>query len=317
VLTLARLITDNARWAPEYQGGLSNHLPMALVALQRLGADDARLQAFADRYAKRLEPAPPHSPWAAGDAWPGRLGDVTAYAAYASLFNEWVAFEGGVETLAQTLPQLMPGCGAAAFHGMIRVAHAALSGHLPELADALAYWAARHLSLGPLPEAAGQLTDAESLLRRLRAGRSKKRLIAGRMRDAARDPTLHAVVAELAIDAGTLEQLSRLAARAYAASGNFTALHLVTACHAMHVLLRFVDDEAGALRWFWQAYATAVVAAGLQPQPAPRPRAWPDLVDAALGSDDEHCIKLVHSCRELERAHGGPEWQLAAARACG
>jgi hypothetical protein len=43
--------------------------------------------------------------------------------------------------------------------------------------------------------------------------------------------------------------------------------------------------------------------------------AWPEVVARAIESDDEHCIKLVDSCRELERSVGGAVWSLAASRA--
>jgi hypothetical protein len=45
-MTLVELLSDGARHAPEFGGGLSNHLPMALLALQRLGADDTHLTAW-------------------------------------------------------------------------------------------------------------------------------------------------------------------------------------------------------------------------------------------------------------------------------
>jgi hypothetical protein len=139
------------------------------------------------------------------------------------------------------------------------------------------------------------------------------------MADAARDATLHAELARLAIDGAhadtLLQRLARLAAKAHALSGNFTALHLVTGCHAMHVLLRFVPDRGAALRAFWQAYGVAVVAAQLQPRPPVPLRPWPELVAAAIASDDEHVIKLVEACREEEHAYGGDDWRAAASRA--
>ena len=316
-MTLVELLTDGARHAPEYGGGLSNHLPMALLALQRLGADEARLTAWHDRYVTRLQPASPAQLWPAGDPWPDRLGDGSAWPAYQALFSEWIAYEGAADTLAQALPVLMPGCAAAAFHGPIRVAYAARSGHVGELADALASWACRHQPLGELPATPGTQRDPERLLLPLRAGTSMKGLILDRIQDAARDPQLHAQVAKLAIDAHTLKRLARLSAKAYAHSGNFTALHLVTACHAMRVLSAFTgdaDDTALVLRWFWQAWATGVVAAAIKPRPAAPLQSWDTLVQVALASDDEHVVKLVDSCREEERAYGGDDWRRAASR---
>lgn len=320
--TLARLLTEGRRFAPEYDAGLSNHRPMALLALQRLGADAARLQAWAAAYEARLQPAPAAEAWPTGDAWTGRLGDPSAWPVYRDLFAQWITHEGAAETLEQVLPALMPGVGAAAFHGPIRVAAAARSGHPDELADALASWASRWLPLGPLPAGDGPEPDPEAILRRLCAGRSKQRLIVDRMAEAARDTTLHAELARLAIvDAqdgapadALLQRLARLAAKAYALSGNFTALHLVTGCHAMHVLLRFAADRGAALCAFWQAYGVAVVAAQLKPKPPVPLRPWPELVAAAIAHDDEHVIKLVEACREEEHAYGGDDWRAAAAR---
>jgi hypothetical protein len=106
---LRALLTDAARFDAEYRGGLSNHLPMALTALTRLGADDERLAEFAQRYAQRLHPATALEAWAAGDPWRGRFGDPLAWPAYRSLFREWIAHEGASAVLAQCLPPLMEG----------------------------------------------------------------------------------------------------------------------------------------------------------------------------------------------------------------
>lgn len=315
--TLHRLLADGTRWDCEYRGGLSNHLPMALLALQRLGAGAARLEAFASGYAPRLEAAPPEASWPSGDAWPGRFGERAAWPAYRALFAEWIGHEGAADVLQQTLPVLMPGCGAAAFHGLIRTAYAVQSGAVAEVADGLAYWSCRYLPLGAQGEARAAETDPEPALRRLRAGRSRRSLIFQRMADAALDPALHEAVASVAIDDGSPERLARLAARAYALSGDFTALHLVTSAHAMRVLARFFEPEwrATGWRWYWQAFAAAVVAAGMRANAAPALRPWSQIVEAAIESSDDHLIKLVYSCREEERAYGGSDWHLAASRA--
>ena len=314
-MSLAQLLDDGARFAPEDTGGLSNHLPMALVALKRLGADDARLQAFADAEAQRLAPSPARQAWPAGAPWPGRFGDLSAWPAYRSLFADWLVNEGSGAVLQQALPLLMPGSGAGAFHGLIRTAYALQAGHAGELADGLAYWACRHLRLGPLPAAAGRRTDPLPLLRQLHTVPSRHRLIVRRMQAASASAQLQAVVAGLATDDSTLQRLARLSAQAYAGSGNFTALHLVTSCHAMRVLLPFADEPLPALRWFWQAWATAVAAAGLQRLPAVPLRPWAQIVPLALASDDALLIQLVDSCRAEEAAWGGAGWQRAAARA--
>jgi hypothetical protein len=48
------LLLGAQRYSASYNGGFFNHLPMALVALDRLGADEARLRAFTASYAPQL-----------------------------------------------------------------------------------------------------------------------------------------------------------------------------------------------------------------------------------------------------------------------
>lgn len=311
---LRRLLDDGQAFDGEYDGGLSNHLPMALTALHALGADDARLAAYAERYAARLRPAPAPGGWVAGAAWASRFGDAAAYPAYRELFMQWLQHERPETLLPQVLPQLMRGCGAAAFHAMIRTAYGVAARHLGEVADGLAYWASAWQPLGDFAAGPADESDPEVLLRLLQASRSHKRLISERIAEAARDARLAAVVARLAIDEKTLPQLARLAAFAYAGSGNFTVLHLLTSAHALRLLLPFCEEPLAAVRWYWQAYATAVVAAAIQRRPEPWLYPWEQIVEAALASDDEHVIKLVHSCREQAKVYGGVAWQWAASR---
>ncbi len=338
-MNLRQLLDASAAHDAEYGHNLASHLPMALVALKRLGADDARLVAFANRYAKRLHPAPPADVWPSGDAWAGRLGDPAAWPAYRALFSEWFDHEGAPAVLPQVLPRLMQGVGAAAFHGPIRVAYALAAGHSHELSDALAYWACRWFSVTPAPpRAASQRArpvGAAAALGALRIPPVPGSLIAERMAVASDQPVFLRCVAAGRPDAGTeaqvaqsLHKLAELAAMLYATSGNFTVLHLVTSAHALRMLLPWLDDTdpPGVLVHYWAAYVAGCAASGLDLKAAlntvevhaaaAQPlRPWPALVEAALGSDDDHLIKIVDVCREQERHYGGPVWQAAASRA--
>ena len=344
--TLQALLDDGAGFAAEYQGGLSNHLPMALLALRRLGASDQRLSAFFAGYSPRLEAAPAPVAWPAGDPWRGRFGQVRAEPAYRHLFRLWFTHEEGRAVLAQALPPLMAGCGAAAFHGLIRTAYAVQSGHLAEIADALAYWACRHLPISLSPGAAAPgaegSTDLPQTLAALPRVKSKATLIFERMAVVAGHKKFAPTAGRLTVDAQTLPALARHAAQAYAISGNFVALHLVTSAHALRVLLPFIDDASDdanvdaivdanrAVRDYWCAYAAAYAAAfpatftagavvsevvSDAADEASSLLTWPTIIKRAIGDNDEHVIKLVDSCREEERAYGGSVWRRAASRA--
>ncbi len=320
---LHALLDQGAAFDPVYGHELANHLPMALIALDRLGASGDRLEAYAAHYAKRrrLRPARAAASWPAGEAWASRLGQPGAWPMYRDLFTQWLQHEPASVVLTQTLPALMPGCAAASFHGVIRTAYGLQANHIGEVAEGLAYWASTHQRLGEWPTSVvADTRDPVELLRELHAVDSRAGLIVTRMVDAARDGRVNQVAARLVIDDHTPQRLARAAAFAYIETGNFTALHLVTGCHAMRVIADAAPhiEATAALRWFWQAYAHGVVAAALRPKPAPEPWPWPRLIDAAIADEDEHVIKLVESCREHERAIGTPGddlWRRAATRA--
>lgn len=320
---LGRRLTAAARWDAEYGQGLSSHLPMALVALHRLGADARELDRYAAAHAAAMPLRPARrATWDDAQAWTTRLGQPLQGPALRDFFARWLARDGLAGVLRQALPVLMPGCAAAAFHGLIRTAYGVQAGHAGEVAEGLAHWAAHHRPLGPMPPAPAQqplVDDPAVLLAQLAAGRSTAPRIVLRMVEAARGGRVSAVARALRIDAGTPQRLSRAAAFAYANSGNFTALHLVTGTHAMRVLAACAGEPpavSAAWRWFWQAYAHGVVAARLQPAAqAVTLLGWDDLVQAARTSSDEHVIKLVDSCREETRVHGGDDWRAAASRA--
>ena len=329
-MTLQSLLDDGRRFDAEYAGGLANHLPMALLALHRLGAGELRLQEFAATYASRLAPARAAVSWPGGDAWRSRLGDADAWPAYRHLFAQWLDNEGAGAVLNQALPPLMAGCGAAAFHGLIRTAYAVQAAQRGELADALAYWACRWLDLGAADAGgrkssaaarkAGSVADVSVLLAQLPVLKDPEaagRLIVDGMQAASRLPGFLPTVARLRVGDDTLALLARAAARLYAASGDFTVLHLVTSAHAMRRLMPFIEDPAPSLSAYWRAFAAGCTSTGIDLLAATTPpplQPWSALVAHALASSDEHAIKLVDSCREEEKAYGGDDWRVAASR---
>jgi hypothetical protein len=132
-----------------YRGRLSNHLPMALQALLELGASAPHLQAWRESQAPQLEAQP------AGEA-PAELGRADSDPAWRAHFGARIAALGAAGALRETLPTLLGGAGAIAFHGLIRTGHAVLAGHEGELAAGLAHWAAHWLPL-PVADAAPTL----------------------------------------------------------------------------------------------------------------------------------------------------------------
>ncbi len=305
--TLHALLDRGLALHPEYGGGLANHLPMALHALYALGGDAERLRAWDARHRARLQP---RAADAAADAFEAR------HAAMASA----LARDGRDAVLRRELPGSMAGVAASAFHGLIRTAHAVAAGHDGELAMGLAYWSHRHLPLlAPQEPSGGDLPLSRWLaeLQALRPGREVSgRLITGRMRAWAAEPSFAAIAPHLRLERDTLGALADAAARLYAATEDFTVLHMVTACHALLTLWPWLDEPAAALRSFSVAAAVALCASQARGDAAPAAaRQWSVIVPLALASEDEHIVKLTYAARGLESAFGGEAFRAAATRA--
>ncbi|MDE2372514.1 MAG: DUF4243 domain-containing protein, partial [Burkholderiales bacterium] len=209
---------------------------------------------------------------------------------------------------------------AAAFHGLIRTAHAVESGHRGELASALAQWASRWQ---PTPAVPGPALAFDDWSARLASRRGEfnavGRLIQARMVAAAGSAAFRDLAGRLAPQADTLDRLNDLAVAEYARGGNFTVLHLCTAGRAARVLMPWVDDAAAAGRELIGAWTAALLSTPPIVEPAavaaPAPLPWPELRRRAIAQDDEHVIKLVHACGELGAAAGSAPHLAAATRA--
>lgn len=306
--TLHRLLDRQLGLPPEYGGALASHVPMGLQALHAMGASPARL----DEFARRASEAEFR-----GEAGGADFGEFHALRAG---FARTIGREGRDAALRRALPALMPGVAAAAFHGAIRTAHAIEAGHDGELAAALAYWSWRSQPLAE-PPAGAPLAFADwaaRLVLRAPAWRHESRSIALRMAAAVDSAPYRELGAALEPVPDLLQRLAAFAAERYAATANFTVLHMVTGLRALRVVSRWLDDVDAALlvRAFVAAYLAARVPAA-PPMPPRRAGGWPEILAAACRSDDPHAIKLVHACREQETAYGPGPWLEAAAVAVG
>ncbi len=292
-----------------------------LLALARLGADDAALTDMAAQQDAGLQPAPDVAPWPAGDPWTDGLGKSQAWAPYRDLMGQWLFYEDAGDVLRQTLPRLLQGCAGRGFAGLIRSAYAVQAQHRQELVDALAFWASSHLALAPAPvvrPAAQASADPEPALRRLHAATVSGRGVDKALQALACETAFEQAVAMLVPDGSMVRRLSALAAQAYAASGTPLAAQLLISTQAMDVLLPFVDEDAlaDARRDYWRAFAALVCVAGLRDAPPPEPRSWRAILLRVRECRDPRAVCLVDSCRTLEKSCGtDPVWRQAATRA--
>lgn len=318
---LTALLNRTRAFAPEYHGNLSNHLPMALVALNSLTADAARMEAFFTHYSAKLDPAPPLG--TACDDWSAKRGDLTAFVAIRAHFVQVIATHGRHATLRQTLPLLVDGVGAAAFHGLLRTASAVVAEHDDELASGLAHWACWHLPLAPFvaPQtvaASNVPTWLAGIAAQADGWTSTAGLIALRMTAFAQTVAFHDGADRLAVHDGTLRELAAQALAIYLRTRDFTVLHLITSAHALRLLMPWQTEPLIAARHYARAYAAGVAASGAKvdaPIIAVNVLPWPEALRAGAASNDEHVIKLVYACHEEWKATGDTDYQRAASLA--
>ena len=300
-------------FAPEYGERLSNHLPMALTALSKLGADELQMEKFLVWGSVRLAPAPPDTAPCAN--WTALRGQPRAFAAVRAHFARDIATLGAQDTVRAALPWLADGVGGAAFHGLLRTAFALIAEHDSELASGLAHWTCTHMPLLPA-QARGQPgtpspdVDLRTWLSELSAAtkdwRSSGGLIADRMHSFSRTVAFQTHAARLKVNEGTLRELADIALEHYLRSRNFTVLHLVTSAHALRVLSPHFDAPLSALRHYALAFAAGVAASGINPDApelAVTPQPWTALKAIACEATDEHIVKIIYACEA--------EWQVA------
>jgi hypothetical protein len=317
------LLLQSGRHAPLYGDRLANHLPMALLALDRLGADADTLRRFADRYARRLVPAA----FSAIEVDPhDYLGSSGDYPRFVVFFRDRIREAGVDAVLHDWVPVLMPGLAASAFHAMIRLAYAIEGGMEDEIALALAYWASEYVTLPLSLEAAEGSLDqiAEGLRVKVAGHVFQPGIIIDKMGEIAWHPALAGPVVQPAT-APTLADIARFGLKAYTRREDFTLLHIVTGCHAFRIVLRYANDKALALRYLWQAalaaWLTVVAneqsaeASGTEEGTGDGPQPGEEAIAArAVLSSDDHVIKLCYSALCEYREYGDPGYLHAAAR---
>ncbi len=318
---------------PEFGPGLSNHGPMAAEALGQMGRG-TEVVGWAARYRERLDHAPSRGRVVPAAAVEAALGAYRRFPDFVAFFEAALEEQEAKAVLAQWVPRLAPGAVAAAGHGLLRVAHATRAlraadqpGRRRELAQGLAYWAARYQELPGPPlllgqgTVAGQLAALPSLDPAL-----DEFLITERLRhliDVADE--FEAVVVGLEPPADPVLALDLVAvggAAAYLRNADHAAIaliHAVTVPMAVELLLDALapDDQLEVFAYAWQAAAALHVGFADHRQPtvdeALTDQPYPeDLVAAALESGDEHAIKLTEASLRAYRRTGEPVLLMAA-----
>ncbi len=329
---LERAVSWSRQWSAEFPFFLANHLPMVLIALHRMGADDARLESYCHIYHEKngLVPVPGPIGEVNRGNWREFLGQREREGDYRAFFAGEVARLGATRAAVVYLPQLFPGFAASALHAFMRMAYATMTDDDEETGVALAYWAATYLSLGASQARAPTTDDPAEVLAYMygpptfRHVETERDLLWHFMHAIAQKPEFAPVVDMLAIGPETHERVARLSLALYASTLDFCALHAVTGTHWLRLMApRTMSDAATPLRYFWQAIAALVPKIGFPTLPTAdqleawrrmRLPDWPEIFSEAVTRDDEHDLSLSFSAGEEFKRYGDPLYKYAAAK---
>jgi hypothetical protein len=264
--------------ADEYHGGLTNHGPMAVDALARLGHESA-VGDWVREYERRLEPVP----------------DDEAAPPAGLLDGDWR------DVVRAELPQLLRGAVSAAGHGAIRAAHAVAMleeqdtpPRRMELARALVYWRRKYeeVAAGPALREVASVRAALGRVASLAPPPPGPGFISDRLRSAGPVPAFDASIDDV-VDAAAA---ALLASRP---SSTIALVHAVTTPVALQVLAPYAPaGVAAAEAWLVAAALIAGYADALDPHPDAffEFETFEDSVGRAIEGRDEHAIKLAAAC---------------------
>jgi hypothetical protein len=334
--TLDELLVEARLFSAEFPVLLASHLPMILVALDRLGASSERLAEYFETYrtTNGLVPTPPPVAPIERDRWTDALGDRTREYDYRAFFENEVR-RIGIDAAIQTyLPTLLPGIGASAMHGMMRTAYGLMRMDPSEVGTALGYWSATYLTMpratgaAPITDDPGEVLARACALPCLREVEPETDLLWHNIRAAGEKESFAPVVDWLAIGPDTGRRLAGTSLALFAATMDFSSLHALTGSHWIRLIGPHLAeaDRPALQRYFWQIIASLVPKIGFPSLPSaeqldawrhlPAP-GWPEIAEAAIASDDEHDISLVFSAREEESTYGDRLYRVVAARRMG
>jgi len=301
----------SAKYAPDYKNGLSNHLPMAQVALFQLTNDMDSVHLWTDYYINHTDLELTGTSDLLVTYIDQYLGQIEAYPAYVNFFEAWVAKSGIEVVLVEALNKLSKGLVARAFHAWIRLAYGVDSHNYDEVIKGLAYLASSYL---PVPEASRKvaLKELETVLDQV----AKNQYFAGKpLAEGLFTDVLGAIMEDSEFDAlnfqvkgdpiDLFERMVDYAVEDYLHTGSFLELHTITALHAIAVLEPYIEDLSQVMAIYMTAYIASLLTIKDREQDGQpdsyKLETWEDAFSYVLSSSDAHSIKLTYASYQLYR----------------
>lgn len=319
---LFTLLDKNQEFARDARG-TTNHCPMALVALAKMGASDQRLQDFYDFWTQNFRlPRDQASQQKRIHSWRKSLGCREDFHALQEYFRSEITLRSAQSVVVEVLNKDAFAPATGAFHALIRLAYGLEIAHVGEIAAGLAFLVCANLPLAQpqvlTPKSGSSeklsVTQTLSLFHHQFNGECfNAESITARLTLVANNPKFWRTQAQsghFLITDTMIDEMAIAAIRLYIQTRNFTVLHMVTSVAALRTLLALVPTlyHVRIIESFWLAFCAAYVSVGapelMQEDVAPldaeyelgTEKIWQKYRNLALNSNDDHMIKLTYTC---------------------
>jgi hypothetical protein len=255
------LIEKGLAYKPLYSSKLSNHLPMSLVALDKMSANEAIQKSYFDHSIKRLVKSENNQLIIThiNDA----LGQAEYFEAYYNYYFDKLEEESVKKFVTESISILIKGISASAFHAFIRLSYALETCNKKEIAYALAYWSSEYNELATnskytknsLPEIINQINPISQ----------NHEFSSGIIIDRMNEINSILKVSKIAIQSKglNLDEIRTLCLDIFSTNNNFTILHCITACHAFRSISEYFSNYPEAISYLWEAIIVAYLSTKL------------------------------------------------------
>lgn len=303
---------------PTYGGGLSNHLPMSLVALEGIGASEERILEYGKWYIKEkdIKTLNTKNDVLVGSLY-DHLGKRDRYFELKVFFSNEIEKYGIKKTLENYSDLLVKGSSGDAFHGLIRLAYGIDSDNELEIISGLAYLSNGFMDFN-IDVNALESHEPFDQVKRLKSIYEEhnynfdKGLITGKMKSAASDERLSNALRKLPDDKCNKKDINELALKLFGGTQNFTLLHGFTSSHALMLLEPYLKDVHTAYQYHWLHLQIAYLSTGcldLKTIDTSQPvRSWKDIFEKAIQSEYAHTHKVVYSLYECFMKFEDESW---------
>lgn len=303
-------------YASDYNGGLSNHMPMVSYSLYELGVQFNEIEKYLDETIERINISKEDFTKLYNiddDNFEKYLGVTGSFGSYYEYFSKKINESNYLEVIGRVLPKLIKGVAASAFHPLIRLSFAVRSENVEEVVRSLSYFAETFISneFDCLPyKSEKPLEDLKVLVESVENGDYSGNLIADKIKSAYRLDGFKKNAFTLKGDyEEIIVQLDKIINKLFVQTKNFTILHGITSKEAIKTLLPLVKDKEDLLENYWIAILGAYISIGspevkdlniVIPEDLPD---FKEIIKANINSNNDHSIKLANTCRiEFERS---------------